>query len=394
MSLVDEILTNEFFKKVLEKKIENFKDVLKINASDVVTVGEGLSSDFLRVRVTYCTTLRDNKEVVSVIVKILKMNEEMSKDLMVHENESSFYGEIFPLMTKLGFGIKFGPKIYLISGYPRSMIIMEDMSALGYNMHSRQEGLDLEHCLVVLKKLAAFHASSVVLQKNNPELLNKFNRDPGSKENILKAFLRVAQPELLRVLSNVQGLQKYIKKIPSVEKIYQNIYAAEAGSTNFIVLNHGDFWCNNILFQYKPNGEVNDAVFVDYQLSYLASPCMDLHYFFGTSVKTRDKVKTINTTLNYYFDELLSNLEKFNVDSVPTHKQLCEDFRKRAMHGFGALCLIAPLIRAGNLEDTTIKMFLEEEGKDTFRYRCFNSPQYLEELQQLLPFYDNLGAFD
>lgn len=48
---------------------------------------------------------------------------------------------------------------------PNTVIIFEDLSPLGYQMYCRQEGYDLEHCLLVVKKLARLHAASVVLHE-------------------------------------------------------------------------------------------------------------------------------------------------------------------------------------------------------------------------------------
>lgn len=41
--------------------------------------------------------------------------------------------------------------------------MFEDLSPLGFQMHSRQEGYDLNHCLLVVQKLARLHAASVIL---------------------------------------------------------------------------------------------------------------------------------------------------------------------------------------------------------------------------------------
>lgn len=41
--------------------------------------------------------------------------------------------------------------------------MLEDLSALGYKMTDRKKGMNVEHCLVVLKKIAKMHASSAVL---------------------------------------------------------------------------------------------------------------------------------------------------------------------------------------------------------------------------------------
>ncbi|KAF5293356.1 hypothetical protein FQA39_LY02841 [Lamprigera yunnana] len=397
MSDIDEIFTNDFFKKVLEKKIVNLKDVLNVKPSEVIEGGQNFTSGLIRMRVTYSTTLGQNNEVVTVIVKFVKDTEEqkeLNSDLNLYDNESTLYGEVFPLIENLGFPEKIVPSTYLITKQPKAMLIMEDLSVLGYKMRNRQEGFDLEHCLMVMKKLATFHAASVALFRNNHSIFKRFSSEPPGKEKIVQYFTSVTYPELIKVLSKVEGLQKYINKIPKMEDVYQKINCAKTEFGEFDVLNHGDFWCNNILFKYKDDGEVTDVVFVDYQLSYYGSPSFDLHHFFGTSVRTENKIEIINKTLDYYIDELLLNLSRLNMVAPPTREELLADFKKRAMIGFGYLVLGAPLFRAGKREDATIKKFLEEEGEDSFRYHCFNNPQFVAELQQLLPYYDNLGVFD
>lgn len=42
-------------------------------------------------------------------------------------------------------------------------IIMEDLTPKGFRMVDRQSGLDLDHCLLAFRNLAAFHASSIAL---------------------------------------------------------------------------------------------------------------------------------------------------------------------------------------------------------------------------------------
>lgn len=42
-------------------------------------------------------------------------------------------------------------------------IVFDDLTQYGYKLASRQKGLDEEHCVVILRKLAKFHAASMVL---------------------------------------------------------------------------------------------------------------------------------------------------------------------------------------------------------------------------------------
>lgn len=44
--------------------------------------------------------------------------------------------------------------------------MFEDLSSSGFKMADRQTGLDLEHCLAMLRKLAELHATSAVLFQN------------------------------------------------------------------------------------------------------------------------------------------------------------------------------------------------------------------------------------
>lgn len=45
----------------------------------------------------------------------------------------------------------------------KQIIVFEDLSAMKFKMHSRKQGLDLEHCLLVVEKLACLHATSLIL---------------------------------------------------------------------------------------------------------------------------------------------------------------------------------------------------------------------------------------
>lgn len=55
---------------------------------------------------------------------------------------------------------------------PNRLIILEDLSPLGFQMVSRQNGCDLNHCFLVLEKLASFHAASVVAKEKVTKHVN------------------------------------------------------------------------------------------------------------------------------------------------------------------------------------------------------------------------------
>lgn len=55
------------------------------------------------------------------------------------------------------------------------------------------------------------------------------------------------------------------------------------------VLNHGDYWINNMMFLYEGEETVNpqDIRLVDLQLVRYSSPALDLQYFMTTSVQQK-----------------------------------------------------------------------------------------------------------
>lgn len=61
-----------------------------------------------------------------------------------------------------------------LSGPP--LLVMEDLTPLGFRMADRQAGLDLDHCLLALRNLARFHASSVALCEREPQQKQRYAR--------------------------------------------------------------------------------------------------------------------------------------------------------------------------------------------------------------------------
>jgi hypothetical protein len=57
----------------------------------------------------------------------------------------------------------------------QSFLVLEDLSAVGFRMMDRLEGLDLDHCLLVMRSLARFHAASVALHEQDPDSLKQYD---------------------------------------------------------------------------------------------------------------------------------------------------------------------------------------------------------------------------
>ena len=54
-------------------------------------------------------------------------------------------------------------RCFYATAEPIQILVFEDLKALGYEMADRQNGIDEEHCNLVMNKLGKFHASSMLL---------------------------------------------------------------------------------------------------------------------------------------------------------------------------------------------------------------------------------------
>ena len=70
---------------------------------------------------------------------------------------------------------------------------MDDLCAQGFTMAGRKNGLDLPHCLLVMRTLARLHAASVILREQNPASMSLFDKsfftEAAAKEGLNKFFV-------------------------------------------------------------------------------------------------------------------------------------------------------------------------------------------------------------
>nr|XP_044251462.1 uncharacterized protein LOC108064399 [Drosophila takahashii] len=131
-------------------------------------------------------------------------------------------------------------------------------------------------------------------------------RDPG----FLKAMREWGIPDV----------EKYIRKYPIPSKFFdEGIKMNQVDESDFNVLNHGDSWSNNIMFNYKDNGEIDRTIFVDLQMCKWGSPAQDLLYMIITSASLDIKTKEFDHFIQIYHERLVECLKLLNyAKRIPT----------------------------------------------------------------------------
>ncbi|XP_031354641.1 uncharacterized protein LOC116179498 [Photinus pyralis] len=362
-----------------------------------IPVGENFNSVLLRISIGYSIPTSTEEQKLSLVAKCLPDDGfliKFSEDMKFFKREMLMYSSTLREMYSFGCLECVAPKPYAISTDPKPTILLEDLSTLDYRTASRDEGLDLNHCHFVLDRLAAFHATSVVLHEKNPRSMHVFDQALFADVDGMNAIMTTGFRELINTCKRWPELKKFTSKLtPLQEGFLGNLLAANKPSTNFNVLNHGDFWINNIMFLHDSNGHIEDVRFIDYQALYYSSPSIDLHYFLvlGPNFQTKHKATEL---LRHYHEKLIHYLLKLSAKTVPPKwDEFFEDFRSRAFYGVVTAAVTLAFMKAGNRPDSCIDSFLNSVGEEGFRYYAFNNSGYLKELTTLFTVYESLGVF-
>ncbi|XP_073976649.1 uncharacterized protein [Rhodnius prolixus] len=265
--------------------------------------------------------INNKEEVINFFVKTLPMNDFHRECVIVSGcflKETIFYKHLAIGMKKY-FLNKVIPEYY----YSNSQkIILEDLCLSSYKNSNLTGYFDLQHCLSSLKSLAEFHAASLLyekelglrLDKKFPEMtlytwISDVDDHPGQKHvltgsrAIKKVLDQYFTSHSICVREKVAELLSQVPTQLKPSKSYRNC------------LSHVDLWCNNIMFKYGKDHNVEDAVLIDFQLFGYNPPSLDLLLLLHLNTSKIIREKYFKQFISYYYSSFCSVLQTFNVDS-------------------------------------------------------------------------------
>lgn len=287
---VPDWLSKKFISKILQKHFTG-KSEIQVERLDIGSLGgngDSYASLMFRVVVHFSSdNHRHDKRMMNVVVKTLPLFEMALEKLgsgnyNVQNKEMEMYLNLLPkmkeLLVKAGECPNFAPVCYGIEKH-FDVIVLEDLSETKYVVADRFQQLNFEHVILGLKKLARFHAASAFMYQENPRLFDLFRSGFFTREtDVFHVMFESLCDAFNDEIETWEGFEYYAMKMKNVRKnlIKFAQRAFDCDADDFLVLNHGDLWATNLMFNYNQHGRPVDVKLIDFQFSHIGSPALDL----------------------------------------------------------------------------------------------------------------------
>lgn len=403
-NLVNQFIMESSIKSPLWMDRQLFTDVVQHHLSDVSAkvldfkvkpaLAEHFASAMFRVEMNFSTTSRP-ENFLSVVIKIPPTHGtqvDFIESSPLFEIEQDMYksplNDIKLLLESVGDFSQIHPKLIYQAIKPHRVIVLEDLSLSGYT-RVLQPLEDFEESRMVFERLSKFHASSFFLINERKVDFSRFSNysvfhieDPILREKWLIESIET----FTEVLESWGGHDEYVGKLKVFREnfleIGKRLYEQDPAGYN--VLNHGDFHIKNLLFK-KAGGKIEDFYFLDYQVSVLASPCVDLFYALYNHISDENRWSRRNEIIHVYHVEFTNTLKRLGyIGKIPSLLDLQMSLVK---HGQMEVvkCICFKMFFWTDAADAQIDEVLGSSDSKSIKARIYNDPRFRSFIKVELP---------
>ncbi|KAH1021149.1 uncharacterized protein LOC109543987 isoform X1 [Dendroctonus ponderosae] len=355
----------------LIKDIENVitgidGEIKKIDISRLTAPGENFISLVFRVDVQ---VEKDGKvETVHAVAKRLPTVIKMDLNAIAMRHEIKWYSEIAPLIKEFGqeYGIDtdfypecLGTRLSMDSAKTNadeeSVLLLKNINPDGFENLDRHIGFDYRTAKAFLRTLATFHSIPLVIKFKKPE---HFKIIKQCLNSILDDAAVLSPPKdkppsgpdgktggppnnhpspgiTYGKMLEIPACQPYRAKIKAMKEANKEMgdFLFSPADEPWATMVHNDSWVNNIMVKLR--GEEEPLVkMVDFQVCTYSSFAKDLVLFLLTSVQDDVQREHFDDLLRYYYDQLTSKLEKFNIPELKlSYSDYLKELEKVAQAG-------------------------------------------------------------
>ncbi|XP_071446776.1 uncharacterized protein [Hetaerina americana] len=288
----------------------------------------------------------------------------------------------------------------------RRLLLLEDVSRLNFRLLEDVQPLDLAHCRAVLRSLARFHASSLLLQES---LVGD-----GESNTLREVAKEVFRSDFLNWMSGMNWAFNCARSMATaaaliwterfdaakesvlikLNEAWERVYAMAYASDKYAnVLCHADLWINNMMFSYEKNPEGKevpvDVVFVDLQFVHYTPPTLDLLLFLHLCTRREFRDENWRDLLEYYHTEIGKYVSTKTLETRFPFTSLLESFEEFREYGrlksIGYLPTVleglVPREQLDEQEPDVLEGMLKDRGHQIFRY-CKASEAYRTRIEE------------
>ncbi|XP_016948086.1 uncharacterized protein LOC108023296 [Drosophila biarmipes] len=406
-------LTPQFFRRTLEHGLQRQDlQVMGVQLTNLTRGGENYCSNIYRAQIRYRNAENSVLETSLIVKSMPDEKQAILARLHIYNKETIFYLNIKPKLEALMWRAEeathpwsLGAKHYYSTTQPEQTIIFEDLCSEGYQLKCRQLGLDFEHSSLVMRKLAEYHALTMVMAEREPETI--VERYPfgllhmdAIKSEPFKLLFGTQLLKLAALVGDCEGFGGITTKLYRyhehfTDRVLKAVYPLRGGHN---VLNHGDLWVNNIFFKYDTEYKVQQVKIIDFQLCFYGSLGFDINYFLNTSLELEVLRDRRQELIDIYHKALVDTLKHLPWSKLlPSHEDIMDEIRKREAYGFFVAFGFFPLMSMIGVdsEDNSLKNFHDETfARQKVQLMFEGNTRTLESLKCTLKRLDDLKLFD
>ncbi|XP_037817375.1 uncharacterized protein LOC119607503 [Lucilia sericata] len=398
------IKTN-LFENALHETLGDFKKILHFKAFLALVPGENYATVMIKVEIDVLLNNGDTHKE-SFMLKVAHDSEFFQKEMTkwdMFNTEMGMYQEVVPefeqMYANIGLKVKFGARAFKLPTQ-QDYILLEDLTKRGFKNAPRQEGLDMDHCKAVLKKMAQWHAASAVRINNKGAYEYKYSKGMfiENGKDVFKTMLDSSLKHLLNAIKKSPNLVIYLQQLEDLKENLTELFYMECArdEQEFNVLNHGDCWSNNIMFQYDNEGKLQETYFVDLQVPSYGSPAQDLLYFIITSAQLVIKINKFDYMIKYYYDHLIDHLKLLKYEkSLPKLKDIYMSIIKHGKWGLFSAIVTMPAVLCDPSDKASVDNLVgDSQEADKFKEFMYSNELVAKHLQVVLPWFNCRGVLE
>uniref|UniRef100_A0A146KM02 CHK kinase-like domain-containing protein n=2 Tax=Lygus hesperus TaxID=30085 RepID=A0A146KM02_LYGHE len=283
-------------------------------------------------------------------------------------------------------------------------IVVEDLKNQNYEKLDRTKWVDLDHALLVLRSIGRFHAmSKILLERRVITEEDGYEKCWYGTNNLMKRkFFPGALHMLSQAMTNRSGFwpagwenvaERIRAQIPTICEATEALVLDY--NKDFEVLNHGDLWTPNIMFEHNMDcaGSPVGVKFIDYQTPHLNSFILDVMYFLHGSVRPSVRRGHKNQLLEAYHRSLSDNLNFFGYSEyVPTLDDVISEDKRFLPLAFSIVCSTMPLASSSSTKPFDLKKLFKCPPEEAFDGTSFTEEKIVKEICDDLTEFVRLGV--